>query len=135
MRDRSKSPRRRSRYSPSFGPRQSSPSPPGRRSQPNFNPSGRLAEEKLKKNGVILKYDEPTDGALPRRKWRMHVFKGDAQVGILQVGNKSCYRFGRDPAVSDVLIEHESCSKQHAVLQHREVVNDLGFGKYTTEIK
>lgn len=32
---------------------------------------------------------------------------------------KSAFLIGRDKAVADILTEHESCSKQHAVLQYR----------------
>jgi len=34
-----------------------------------------------------------------------------------------------------VLIEHESCSKQHAVVQHRQVTVDHGYGNYETLIR
>jgi smad nuclear-interacting protein 1 len=119
------------RYSPSFGPRESpehkKPAPP-----PNYNPSGKLVESRLVRDGVLLKYDEPTDAVLPVRKWRLHIFKGPQQVGIIKIGEKSCIRIGRDPKVSDILVEHESCSKQHAVIQHREVVVDKGYGNYET---
>lgn len=53
----------------------------------------------MTRNGVLLKYDEPPDAALPDRKWRVHVFKGDAQLAVLPLHARSCYRFGRDPAV------------------------------------
>jgi smad nuclear-interacting protein 1 len=35
------------------------------------------------------------------------------------VHRKSAFLVGRDKAVADILTEHESCSKQHAVLQYR----------------
>jgi smad nuclear-interacting protein 1 len=35
------------------------------------------------------------------------------------VHRKSGYLIGRDKAIADILTEHESCSKQHAVLQYR----------------
>lgn len=37
----------------------------------------------------------------------------------LHVHRKSAFLVGRDKAVADILTEHESCSKQHAVLQYR----------------
>ena len=37
--------------------------------------------------------------------------------------------------VSDILVEHESCSKQHAVIQHRQLTTDQGFGTYVTTNK
>lgn len=44
---------------------------------------------------------------------------------------KSAFLVGRDKAVADILTEHASCSKQHAVLQYRlfqkETADGLGF--------
>lgn len=52
---------------------------------------------------------------------------------MIPVHAQSFYLFGRDPKVADILVEHESCSKQHCVLQHREVTRDAtGFGVYET---
>lgn len=113
--------------------------------QPNLERSGKLASELLTRNGVVLKYAEPGDAASPSRSWRLHVFKGDSQigmhgdrlllpdcVGVVPLHSKSYYLFGRDPHIADVLIEHESCSKQHCVIQHRRIVRDTGFGVYET---
>lgn len=83
----------RSRYSPSFGPKEHSPP------RPNNKPTGKLAEEHLMRNGVRLKYAEPGDKSKPARQWRMHVFKKDEQISIVPLADKTCYRFGRDPAV------------------------------------
>ncbi|PJF17312.1 hypothetical protein PSACC_02810 [Paramicrosporidium saccamoebae] len=107
----------RSRYSPGFGPKEPSP----RRAAPNYSISGKLAEDRLLRNGVTLKYDEPSEACRPTVRWRMHVFKDDKQVEVFQV--------------SDMIVGHESCSKQHAVIQHREVSTDLGYGNYSTSIK
>ena len=128
-RSRSRSPEgrgsRRLRYSPSTDAR-----PSGQKA--NHEASGVLVEDRLKRNGALLKYDEPSDAAMPTRKWRLHVFKGPEQLSVISLHAKSCYRFGRDPATSDIPIEHESCSKQHAAIQHREVVTDAGYGNYQT---
>lgn len=133
--------RNASRYSPSFGQdtkkavwRKTTVSQE-KKQEPDYNPSGRLYDEKAtKNNGINLKYCEPQDSSQSSKKWRIHVFKGGDEVAIIKLYPKSCYRVGRDPVISDILIEHESCSKQHAALQHRIVTIDKeGFGKYETQ--
>lgn len=96
----------RSRYSPTWGPKEnekgkerSTTTTIPKVKKPDYNPSGKLVEERLKKNGVTLKYDEPTDTSKPEQKWRLHVFKGDEQINVIQLYPKSCYRVGRDPTV------------------------------------
>jgi len=39
----------------------------------------------------------------------------------LPVYHQSGYLLGRDRLVADIPIDHPSCSKQHAVLQYRQV--------------
>jgi smad nuclear-interacting protein 1 len=84
---------------------------------------------------------------VPDVNWRLYVFKNGEQIGrfradlpimlrsidahrgafssrildLVHVHKKSAYFFGREKAVVDVLTEHPSCSKQHAVLQFRLV--------------
>jgi len=47
------------------------------------------------------------------------VFKNDELVSTLHVHRQSAYLAGRESKVADILLEHGSCSKQHAVLQYR----------------
>lgn len=49
--------------------------------EPNFGLSGKLAAETNTVNGVELKYNEPSEAAVPKTKWRLYVFKGDKQIG------------------------------------------------------
>ncbi|WFD45024.1 hypothetical protein MPSI1_003700 [Malassezia psittaci] len=65
----------------------------------------------------------------------MFVFKNGKEIGTLHayvdmlvIGRQSCYLFGRDRSVVDVPIEHPSCSKQHAVIQFRQVTHRNEFG-------
>lgn len=44
--------------------------------KPNFEASGKLAEESNKVNGVTLKWAEPPDAQKPTKRWRLYVFKG-----------------------------------------------------------
>lgn len=38
-------------------------------------------------------------------------------LDVLHIHRQSAYLFGRDRTVVDVVLEHPSCSKQHAVIQ------------------
>ena len=69
--------------------------------------------------GVVLKWVEPLDSAKPSKKWRLYVFKNDDISETLHLHRQSAYLFGRDKRVADVELKHESCSKQHAVIQYR----------------
>lgn len=69
--------------------------------------------------GVVLKWVEPLDSARPSKKWRLYVIKNDEISETLHLHRQSAYLFGRDKRVADVELKHESCSKQHAVIQYR----------------
>ena len=49
----------------------------------NFEPSGILAEETNQVRGVVLKFTEPLDAAVPGKneEWRIYPFKGDQSLG------------------------------------------------------
>lgn len=72
---------------------------------------------------VTLKYNEPPDARKPpsSARWRLFIFKGDDTLGNIQLSTQSCWLIGREAAVADLLIEHPSASKQHAVIQFRYV--------------
>ncbi|KAF9156791.1 hypothetical protein BG015_001123 [Linnemannia schmuckeri] len=104
--------------------------------KPNFGLSGSLAAEtNTTANGTVLKYNEPPEARKPAQKWRLYVFKGDKEIDLLHIHRQSAFLFGRDRNVVDVPIEHPSCSKQHAVLQFRQIVetDTLGQAKRTTK--
>ncbi|KAF9090417.1 hypothetical protein BGX23_005978 [Mortierella sp. AD031] len=104
--------------------------------KPNFGLSGSLAAEtNTTVNGTVLKYNEPPEARKPSQKWRLYVFKGDKEIDLLHIHRQSAFLFGRDRNVVDVPIEHPSCSKQHAVLQFRQIVETdaLGQAKRTTK--
>lgn len=56
-------------------------------------------------------------------------------VEVIKLWDRSCFLFGRDKEVVDIPIEHESCSKQHAVIQFRQITKQISFGSYETTIK
>lgn len=65
---------------------------------------------------------EPPEARIPQTKWRLYIFKkGELLEKPLHLHRQSAYLFGRDETIADVLLEHPSCSKQHAVLQFRLV--------------
>jgi smad nuclear-interacting protein 1 len=54
---------------------------------------------------------------------------------LLHIHRQSAYLIGRDRTVADIFIEHPSCSKQHAVIQHRQVKEKDEFGGTKAVIK
>lgn len=89
--------------------------------QPNFNVSGKLAEDTNVFNGVVIKYNEPIEARKPNKRWRLYPFKGNEPLPMLPIHRQSAYLLGRERRVADIPIDHPSCSKQHAVLQFRLV--------------
>lgn len=96
--------------------------------EPNFQQSGALAAETNTLRGVVLKYNEPPEARKPVRNWRLYVFKGKEQVELFHVHRQSAYLVGRDRIVADIPVDHPSTSKQHAVLQFRQVTERNEFG-------
>ncbi|TDH70051.1 hypothetical protein CCR75_000837 [Bremia lactucae] len=107
---------------------------PGEVEKPNFGLTGALAKDQTTgnmHNGVVMKFSEPIEARQPTKRYRLYVFKNDKIIATLHVHRKSAFLIGRDKAVADILTEHLSCSKQHAVLQYRmyqkETTDGLGF--------
>lgn len=87
--------------------------------KPNFGLSGKLAEDTNKVNGVVIKYAEPPEARIPKKRWRLYPFKGEQSLPTLYIHRQSCYLIGRDRKICDIPVDHPSCSKQHAALQYR----------------
>ncbi|KAG9315771.1 smad nuclear interacting protein 1, partial [Chiua virens] len=124
--------RTRRSASPSRRSRTRSKSPVDK-AKPNFNPSGLLAAatntvKATDGTSTVLKYNEPPEARKPTLGWRLYVFKGSEQTELLHIHRQSAYLIGRDRTVADIFIEHPSCSKQHAVIQHRQVQEKDEFG-------
>jgi len=52
------------------------------RVEPNFKPSGLLAQEQGQSvSGTELKYAEPVEARVPTAKWRLYPFKGQEELG------------------------------------------------------
>ncbi|KAK0429427.1 hypothetical protein QR680_011376 [Steinernema hermaphroditum] len=89
--------------------------------KPNFQPSGKLAEDTNMFQGVVIKYNEPPEARIPKVRWRLYPFRGDDQLDVLHIHRQSAYMISREKKLGDILVEHPSCSKQHAVLQYRSI--------------
>ncbi|KAL8144285.1 hypothetical protein V2J09_017317 [Rumex salicifolius] len=107
-----------------------------KKEKPSFEYSGKLAEETNRVKGVTLLFNEPPDARKPTTRWRLYVFKaGEALNEPLYVHRQSCYLFGRERRVADIPTDHPSCSKQHAVLQYRQVEKEKPDGTMSKQIR
>ncbi|XP_077577977.1 smad nuclear-interacting protein 1 [Stigmatopora nigra] len=93
----------------------------GEKEKPNFGLSGALTEDTNTFRGVVIKYNEPPEARVPKRRWRLYPFKNDEQLPVMYVHRQSAYLLGRQRKIADIPIDHPSCSKQHAVFQYRVV--------------
>ncbi|GBE59842.1 FHA domain-containing protein, putative [Babesia ovata] len=96
--------------------------------KPNFEPSGLLAAETNKKNGVPLKYTVPPDSVMPLASWRLYMLnepegsEGKTEVlKTIYLDKQTHYLIGYDRRIADVELAHKSISRQHAVIQHRKI--------------
>lgn len=103
---------------------------------PSFELSGKLAAETNRVRGITLLFNEPPEARKPDIRWRLYVFKaGEVLNEPLYVHRQSCYLFGRERRVADVPTDHPSCSKQHAVLQFRQVEKEKPDGMLSKQVR
>lgn len=107
----------------------------------NFKPSGLLAAETNKvivgsgpnSQSIVLKYHEPPEARKPppSAAWAVYIFKGTSPdpLDTIPIYTRSCWLLGREAAVADLLVEHPSLSKQHAIFQFRYVVKKDQWGE------
>ncbi|KAJ4976382.1 hypothetical protein NE237_001488 [Protea cynaroides] len=104
--------------------------------KPSFELSGKLAAETNRVRGVTLLFNEPPDARKPDIRWRLYVFKGGEVLNEpLYVHRQSCYLFGRERRVADIPTDHPSCSKQHAVIQFRQVEKEQPVGTLSKQVR
>lgn len=97
--------------------------------QPDLGLSGKLAEETNTVQGIALKYVPPPESMKPDLKWRLYTFKnGDPLGEPYYIHRLTHYLFGRERKIADIPLDHPSISKQHAVLQFRQVSKDDEYG-------
>jgi smad nuclear-interacting protein 1 len=65
----------------------------------------------------------------------MYVFKKKDLLDTLYIHQRSAWLVGRDPKVADLLLEHPSISKQHAVIQFRHITSTNEFGDKQSKVK
>ncbi|KAM9487850.1 smad nuclear-interacting protein 1 [Clarias gariepinus] len=93
--------------------------PAAEKEMPNFELSGALVEDTNTYKGVVIKYNEPPEARIPKRRWRLYPFKNDEPLPVMYIHRQSAYLLGRQRKIADIPIDHPSCSKQHAVFQYR----------------
>ncbi|KAJ8405062.1 hypothetical protein AAFF_G00329830 [Aldrovandia affinis] len=103
------------------GQEETSGTPPAQKEKPNFELSGALVEDTNTFRGVVIKYNEPPEARIPKRRWRLYPFKNDEPLPVMYIHRQSAYLLGRQRKIADIPIDHPSCSKQHAVFQYRLV--------------
>ena len=62
----------------------------------NLGLSGALTADVNTFNGVVIKYAEPPEARVPKRRWRFYVFKGEEVLPTLHLHRQSAYLMGRD---------------------------------------
>ncbi|KAK3199582.1 hypothetical protein Dsin_022997 [Dipteronia sinensis] len=104
--------------------------------KPSFELSGKLAAETNRFRGITLLFNEPPEARKPDVRWRLYVFKGGEVLNEpLYIHRQSCYLFGRERRVADIPTDHPSCSKQHAVIQYRQVEKEKPDGTLSRQVR
>ncbi|KAJ9148555.1 Smad nuclear-interacting protein [Pleurostoma richardsiae] len=110
--------------------------------KPNLGTTGHLASASnsvVQADGttVTLKYHEPPEARKPspRDEWKLFVFKGPDIIDTIELSSRSCWLVGREAAIVDLLAEHPSVSKQHAVIQFRYTEKRNEFGDKVGRVK
>lgn len=118
--------------------------PPGRnnrkkkvpvKAKPSFELSGALLEDTSTFRGVVIKYSEPPEARIPKKRWRLYPFKNDEVLPVMYIHRQSAYLLGRHRRIADIPIDHPSCSKQHAVFQYRLVEHTHADGTVGRRVK
>lgn len=91
----------------------------GSKEKPSFELSGALLEDSNTFRGVVIKYSEPPEARIPKKRWRLYPFKNEEVLPVMYMHRQSAYLLGRHRRIADIPIDHPSCSKQHAVFQYR----------------
>ncbi|KAJ0066271.1 hypothetical protein NL108_005481 [Boleophthalmus pectinirostris] len=112
-----------------------SSAPPADKEKPNFELSGALTEDTNTFRGVVIKYNEPPEARIPKRRWRLYPFKNDEPLPVMYIHRQSAYLMGRMRRIADIPIDHPSCSKQHAVFQYRLVEYTRADGTHGRRVR
>jgi pSer/pThr/pTyr-binding forkhead associated (FHA) protein len=81
------------------------------------------------------RYDEPSWSAAPMEKFQLEVLKDGSIVATVDLDQKAYYTLGRQPDIVDIVMDHPSISRMHAVLNFRDdgalMLRDLGSAQGT----
>lgn len=108
---------------------------PPAKEKPSFELSGALLEDTNTFRGVVIKYSEPPEARIPKKRWRLYPFKNDEVLPVMYIHRQSAYLLGRHRRIADIPIDHPSCSKQHAVFQYRLVEYTRADGTVGRRVK
>lgn len=103
--------------------------------KPNYKQSGALAKETNSVNGTVLKYNEPADACMPKHTYKLYIFEGDDIVDTVDLSQRRWHLMGRDKKVCHLLLEGNSISKQHAVIQFRQISSRDKYGDSHVHVK
>ncbi|XP_036031800.1 smad nuclear interacting protein 1-like [Onychomys torridus] len=103
--------------------------------KPSLELSGALLEDTNTFRGVVIKYNEPPEARIPKKRWRLYPFKNEDMLPVMYIHRQSAYLLGRDLLIADIPIDHPSCSKQHAVFQYRLVEHRRADGTAGRTVK
>jgi len=103
--------------------------------KPNLGLSGALTADTNTYKGVVIKYSEPPEAKIPKKRWRFYPFKGDEALKIIYLHRQSAYLVGRLKHVCEIPVEHPSCSKQHAAVQFRAVKITKSSGRDVLSVR
>jgi pSer/pThr/pTyr-binding forkhead associated (FHA) protein len=82
-----------------------------------------------------LSYQEPTWSAPPVEKFQLEVLKDGSIVSTIDLDGKAFFTLGRQPDIVDIVMDHPSISRMHAVLNFRDdgalMLRDLGSAQGT----
>merc|ERR1712196_717604 len=81
----------------------------GMRSKSRDDPPGRPAFSRM-------------EGRMPTLKWRLYIYtkENGSEPKVVHIHRQKGYLFGKDRRVADIPTDHQTCSKQHAVLHYRQ---------------
>lgn len=65
----------------------------------------------------------------------MYVFKQKDLLDTIYLHQRSVWLCGRDPKVTDLLLEHPSISKQNSVIQFRHITTTNEYGDKSSKVK
>ena len=68
---------------------------------------------------MAKKYDVPEWAATSEESFSLEVLKNGSIIDNIELSGKDHFVFGRQPDICDFLLDHESISRQHAVLQFK----------------